>query len=283
MDRHEADLAERDQRTRAPLHGARPRLERPVRATVFDLDGTLLDTEHLYRAAFYAAMAELGWSLPNASYEGLIGLPSTARRSLISRLLGPAFPADDFFTAYYRHRSAALSCGILLKPGVEQALDLLDASGLPYAVATSASARTARANLASANLLHRFPILVTRDEVDRGKPCPDSFIEAACRLGEAPENCLAIEDSHAGVTAAYQAGMMIVTVPDAVPPNPEMLRCCVAVLGSLHELGALLGLPSGGTCRRTQSFAAACVTSHAIAPERPAGRGHEAGDIRANR
>ena len=119
-------------------------------------------------------------------------------------------------------------------------LDLLDQVGVGYAVATSASTDTASANLSAAGLSHRVPILVTRDDVARGKPHPDSFLAAAHRLGQAPEDCLAVEDSAAGVSAAHRAGMMVVTIPDAVPPTPEMLRCCAACLPSLQDLGALL-------------------------------------------
>ena len=119
-------------------------------------------------------------------------------------------------------------------------LDLLDEAGIGFAIATSASRPTASANLAAAGLLHRFPIIVTRDDVGCGKPCPDSFLAACHKLGQAAGDCLAVEDSPAGVAAAHRAGMMVVTVPDAVPPTPQMLRCCVASLGGFRELGGLL-------------------------------------------
>ncbi len=242
MDQDGADLA--DGRRVGPPPGARPGGAeaplRPVRAVVFDLDGTLLDTEHCYRAAFDAALAELGWALPDGSYDGLVGLPSPARRAILPRLLGASFPVGAFFGAYHRHREAALGDAVRLKPGVEAALDLLDDAGLAYAIATSASAPTASANLASAGLLRRFAVVVTRDDVACGKPHPESFLAACSRLGEAPENCLAIEDSAAGVAAAHAAGMMVAIVPDRVPPSPDMLERCVARLDSLHGLGALL-------------------------------------------
>ena len=239
MDRHEAELDDGCRGAGAQTGGPAWRLPRAVRAVVFDLDGTLLDTEHPYRAAFHAALAELGWALPDSSYGGLIGLPGTARRALLPRLLGPSFPVADFFACYARHRDAALSPGVSLKPGVQDVLDALEAAGVACAVATSASARTARANLAAAGLLHRLPILVTRDDVACGKPHPESFLQAARHLGQAPPDCLAVEDSAPGVAAAHAAGMMVVTIPDAVPPTPAMLSRA-AVLCSLHDVAALL-------------------------------------------
>jgi HAD superfamily hydrolase (TIGR01509 family) len=222
-------------------------LPRPVRGVIFDLDGTLLDTEGHYRLAFEAAMAECGHALPGQDYDRLVGLPSPARRLRLPSLLGAAFPVDAFFAAYYRHRTRALAGAIPLKPGAVQALDLLDAVGTPRAVATSASTATATSHLAASGLAWRIGALITRDHVTHGKPAPDSFLAAAAALGLEPQDCLAIEDSLHGVHAAWSAGLMTVMVPDRLPPTPACRANCLAILNSLHDLWRLLGVTARET------------------------------------
>ena len=207
---------------------------------VFDLDGTLLDTEPAYRRAFTAALAQFGKTIESADYAALIGLPSSARRQRLKQLFGAGFPASAFFDAYYRCRAVQLAGGIALKPGVLPLLALLDHASLPCAIATSASAATASDHLAKAGLDGRFTVVVTRDDVAHGKPAPDSFVCAAAGLGLPPAGCLAIEDSYHGISAAHRAGLMVVMVPDSLPPTAETRRCCVATLDGLPALADYL-------------------------------------------
>jgi beta-phosphoglucomutase-like phosphatase (HAD superfamily) len=86
----------------------------------------------------------------------------------------------------------------------------------------------------------RFHAVIAAGDYARGKPHPDPFLTAARRLGVAPADCLALEDSHNGVRAAAAAGMMTVMVPDLLPATPEMRALTVAVVDSLHDVAALL-------------------------------------------
>ncbi len=214
---------------------------RIVRAVVFDLDGTLLDTERAYRAAFLETLAGFGLVLPCGAYDELVGLSTVARRDLLPALLGNACAVDPFLQLYYANRARHLAAGIGVKPGAPELLALLSALAIPVGIATSASAATAARHLAACGLAERFRVVVSRDDVARGKPAPDGFLLAAARLGAAPRDCLALEDSAHGVAAAHEAGMMVVMVPDVVAPQPESLRRCLAVLDTLHDVAPLLG------------------------------------------
>jgi beta-phosphoglucomutase-like phosphatase (HAD superfamily) len=94
--------------------------------------------------------------------------------------------------------------------------------------------------LGPSGILPRFDAVVAAGDYPRGKPNPDPFLTAAGRLGAAPEDCLALEDSHNGVRAAHAAGMMTVMVPDLLAPTDEMHAKCLAIAESLHHVRALL-------------------------------------------
>ena len=113
---------------------------------------------------------------------------------MIQNFYGSAFRIDDFSQHYSVQVGRLLETGIPTKPGVVELLDFLDARGLPLAVATSAGRTTAEHHLGQAGLLDRFTAMATRDDVARAKPHPDVYLEAARRLGVAPERCIAFED-----------------------------------------------------------------------------------------
>ena len=113
-------------------------------------------------------------------------------------------------------------------------------SRIPAAVATSSEAHFTKFSLGQAGLLEAFQVVVTGDQVERGKPAPDIYLEAARRLGVAPQYCVALEDSEAGVVAASIAGMVTLLVPDWVPPSAVARRAASHVLPSLIEAQAFV-------------------------------------------
>ena len=208
---------------------------------VFDLDGTLIDSESIYRAALVQALGELGLAVDEAFLHGLNGLAGGAVNARILERFGADFPAEAFRRAYVARRDALAGAGVPLKPGAAEALRFVAGRGLGLALATSALRDPAVAHLRRLGVLALFRVLVTREDVARPKPYPDVFLTAAMRLGVAAADCLAVEDSPAGVQAALAAGMMTVMVPDVAAPTAELRARCLAVAASLHELPGLLG------------------------------------------
>lgn len=214
-------------------------MTRPPAAVIFDMDGLLFDSEALYRDALLAAAAGLGHQFTHDDFVKLIGYPWPVNRVTIQNHIGPERSLDEFHAAWML-RYEALRPSLALKPGVLEILALLDELGLPRAICTSSSHGTAAHHLALHGLTDRFKAVIASGDYAQGKPAPDPYLTAAAALGVAPEDCLALEDSHAGIRSAAAAGMRVIMVPDLIPPNEEIQSLCHLVLPSLHEVRAQL-------------------------------------------
>lgn len=212
---------------------------RPIAAVVFDMDGTLIDSESIYRAALVHALEAIGLTADPAFLHGLSGLAGPAVTARILARFGADFPLEAFRRHYALRRDELAANGIPLKPGATEALRFVAGRGLPLGLATSSHRQPALEHLHRLELLAHFDVLVTREDAALAKPHPDLFLAAADRLGVAAADCLAVEDSPTGVLAALAAGMMTVMVPDVAPPTGEMRARCVAVHTSLLELPGL--------------------------------------------
>jgi HAD superfamily hydrolase (TIGR01509 family) len=207
-----------------------------ISAVVFDMDGLMLDTESINRQAWQRAAEDLGFELDDEFYLSLLGRTTVDCESLVLRRLGTEFPMDEFRTRRRRFWKAQVEgAGIAAKPGLLDLLSFLDGQRLRLAVATSSHAAAAESSLRSAGVRDRFGIVVTGDQVARGKPAPDIYLEAARQLGVESPECVALEDSDSGVRAATAAGMTTVMVPDLKPPSAESRARAFRVVASLYE------------------------------------------------
>ena len=215
-------------------------LPRQVRAVVFDMDGLLVDTEQVVYRAMRRTAGGLGREMPLGTFQRMVGLQHAASELILQEHFGPGFDLDAWAAEISRHFREELDAGIALKAGAVEILDHLDAVNLPRAIATSSSLVAVRQSLGPHSLVDRFHALITRDVQTQGKPHPEPFLKAAEALGVAPEDCLALEDSHNGVRAAAAAGMMTIMVPDMLDPTEEMRTLCVRIARDLHEVRDLL-------------------------------------------
>jgi HAD superfamily hydrolase (TIGR01509 family) len=215
-------------------------LPQPLGAVILDMDGTLHDTEGVYHQALKDAVAAVGFAVTDAFCHSLIGIPGRESDEMLMAHLGPDFPFAEFDRRYEDMRNGALATVVPLKAGALELLDALERCALKVALATSASRRAAELHLGLSGLRARLPVVVTRDDVARGKPHPDAYLRAAELLGVPPEQCLAVEDSFNGIRAAHAAGMMPVMVPDLLTPTHEIRAMCVRVARDLHEVRLLV-------------------------------------------
>ncbi len=214
-----------------------------ISAVIFDMDGLMIDTERPVQVCCRQAAAGLGFDLDTDYYErALVGRGCAESDAALMARFGERFPLDQFkihFEALWTAHAAAH--GIDTKAGLHELLTLLEERHVPIAVATSTHRDEADFCLRTAGLRERFSLLVTGDEVARGKPEPDIYLEAARRIGVAPKQCAALEDSNTGVLAASRAGMLTLMVPDAPRmPSAEAREAAYAVLESLRDAVPLI-------------------------------------------
>lgn len=182
-------------------------------AVIFDLDGTLIDTERLAMTATIAAFQAMGFTPEAAFLQKLVGQDMPTGE----RMIAAQYPTINLADLDQRVEAAVkkeLLSGMPLKPGVRELLALIT---LPKVIVTSSSRASASRKVTQASLHADFLHIITLDDVTRAKPAPDPYLLAAQRLGVAPDRCLVFEDSEIGAEAAYSAGMRVVQVPDLVP------------------------------------------------------------------
>ncbi|GHJ42223.1 HAD family phosphatase [Streptomyces sp. TS71-3] len=183
-------------------------------AVLFDLDGTLVDSEPLYYKAGLGTLADHGvtgftWQ----DHEGYVGISTRETVALWRERYGIAASADVLLEDMERRYLRLARTEARAYPQMRSFVDRLSAAGVPMAVASGSSRAAIEAVLAGTGLTALLPVRVSSDEVARGKPAPDTFLEAARRLGAAPGDCVVVEDAAPGALAARAAGMRCIAVP----------------------------------------------------------------------
>jgi len=221
-----------------PTNGS---MQPEIGAVIFDMDGLMLDTEPLYKLAWQTAAEELGYPIDDRFYATLVGRPTEDCEQELVGQCSPGFPLDRFRVRWRNIWKAEVAeHGIQQKPGLPEFLAFLDEQRLPVAVATSSETEYTTFSLRHAGLDGYFRVIVTSNEVARGKPAPDIYLEAARRLEVVPSACVAFEDSEAGILAATRAGMRALLIPDWTRPSEAAVRAAFRVLDSLSEAHSLV-------------------------------------------
>ena len=181
-----------------------------VRGLVFDCDGTIADTMPLHYQAWVAALREHGEDFPEALFYELAGIPTVGVIEILNERHGYDLPVQE---AADRKEALYQTLVPQVLP-IEPVVSLIKryAGRLPMAVATGGTRAICSKTLSALHLMEYFGHIVTADDVAHGKPAPDIFLEAARRLGVAPQDCYAFEDAELGLQSAMAAGMVAIDI-----------------------------------------------------------------------
>lgn len=208
-----------------------------IQAVIFDMDGTLIDTEKYYRIFWPKALAEFGYHMTDEQALSMRSLGRPFAPAQLKKWFGEDL---DYYAVRQRRKDMMEECldreGIRRKPGALKLVQRLRADGITTAIATATDPERTAKYLKLTGLEGYFDRLISATQVKEGKPSPDIYLFACEQLGLAPEDCLAVEDSPNGVLSAYRAGCKVVMVPDQTRPEEEMKKYLYAVAESLDEV-----------------------------------------------
>jgi HAD superfamily hydrolase (TIGR01509 family) len=211
-----------------------------MRAVVFDLDGVLVDSEHLWDRARRELVAERGGRWRDGATQDMMGMSSPEWSRYLHDELGVELEPTEISADVVRRLEVLYREELPLLPGAREAV-LAAAQRWPLGLASSANREIIDLVLELAELEDAFTATVSSEEVAHGKPAPDVYLEAARRLGVAAADCTAVEDSSNGLRSAAAAGMTVVALPNPrFPPAADALALATVVIGSLDELEPVL-------------------------------------------
>lgn len=207
-----------------------------IDAVVFDLDGVLIETEELWDEVRAQLARERGGRYGPEAQRAMMGMSSLEWSRYMHDELGLREPPEEISSEVVRRMVGRYRQRLPLFPGAALAVERL-AARWPLAVASSSNRELIDAALDLSGLGRLFAETVSSEEVARGKPAPDVYLEAARRLEVEPERAAAVEDSHSGIRSAKAAGMRVVAIPNrSFPPDEEALVLADVVLPAIDAL-----------------------------------------------
>ncbi len=207
-----------------------------IEAVIFDLDGVLVDSEHVWDEVREELARERGGRWHERAQADMMGMSSTEWSRYMHDVIGIADAPEEINAEVVRRMQERYATELPLIEGATDAVRRL-AEELRLGLASSSNRPLIDAVLASAGLGELFEVTVSSEEVSRGKPAPDVYLQATRWLGVAPERAAAVEDSANGIRSAHAAGLRVIAIPNRrYPPPEDALGLADLVLESLDEL-----------------------------------------------
>ena len=205
-----------------------------VAAVVFDLDGVLVDSEQRWDAAREALVRERGGRWAESATRAMMGMSSPEWSAYLRDELGVDMEPAEIAREVGERMLAGYREDLPLLPGADEAVRRLG-ERWPLGMASSSNREVIDAVIEQTGW--RFGAVVSSEEVERGKPAPDVYLEAARRIGVDPRHCVAVEDSSNGLRAAHAAGMIVIATPNhAFPPAPDALALAAVVVDGIRDV-----------------------------------------------
>lgn len=207
------------------------------KAVIFDMDGVIFDTEKVYLDIWIEVFEKYGYKMTKELYVNVMG---TGRKNVIKTFL-ENFGDDLPIEKMYEEKDNQLfyiieNQGIPLKEGVKELFSMLKEKNYKIALATSAKRERVEKQIKDKWLKESFDAIVCGDDVEKGKPSPDIFLKAAKEIDVEPENCFVVEDSPAGIKAAFSGGMKGIHVEDLKAADEDILKYCEKNFENLQEI-----------------------------------------------
>ena len=213
-----------------------------IKAVLFDMDGTVFDTEAIYRRCWFRAAKDVGFDEDiDLFLHRVCGLNLTDMTAFVYRTYGADAPFEALWGRWLECVDEEMACGILpFKSGAPEIFDEMKKRGIKIALVTSSGQKTVAQYLQMSGLEGVFDVVLTGESVTHGKPHPEVFLIAAERLGVAPAHCVVVEDSPNGVRAGHAAKMFTVMVPDLHPCTEELRALLWQVCDTLTDIIPLI-------------------------------------------
>lgn len=207
------------------------------KAVIFDMDGVIFDTEKVYLDIWIEVFEKYGYKMTKELYVNVMG---TGRKNVIKTFL-ENFGDDLPIEKMYEEKDNQLfyiieNQGIPLKEGVKELFSMLKEKNYKIALATSAKRERVEKQIKDKWLKESFDAIVCGDDMEKGKPSPDIFLKAAKKIDVEPENCFVVEDSPAGIKAAFSGGMKGIHVEDLKAADEDILKYCEKNFKNLQEI-----------------------------------------------